>query len=128
MNDTLTYRTPYFELLGITLVYVVVIIISHIRLRIYIYFCDDSCNLPGVYGPCVLRREKLVSYLIYFIYITHIVPYTHIHTYNIRHITHICCYFVCTHNRIRSPRLAAFGRIEYTVSKGSRQIRSVLTI
>ena len=24
----------------------------------------------------------------------------------------IRCYFVCTHNRIRSPRLAAFGRIE----------------
>ena len=24
----------------------------------------------------------------------------------------IRCYTVCTHNRIRSPRLAAFGRIE----------------
>ncbi len=76
MNDTLTYRTPYFELLGITLVYVVVIIISHISLRIYIYFCDDSCNLPGVYGPCVLRREKLDSYL-FFISHTHIVPHTY---------------------------------------------------
>ena len=27
-------------------------------------------------------------------------------------ILYIRCYTVCTHNRIRSPRLAAFGRIE----------------
>ena len=32
---------------------------------------------------------------------------------------HIRCYSVCTHNRIRSPRLAAFGRIE------SRWVREV---
>jgi len=28
-------------------------------------FCI-SCNLPGVCGPCVLRREKLVSYFLFF--------------------------------------------------------------
>ena len=28
------------------------------------------------------------------------------------HVYSIHCYYVCTHNRIRSPRLAAFGRIE----------------
>lgn len=27
---------------------------------------ESSCNLPGVCGPCVLRREKLVSYLFVF--------------------------------------------------------------
>ena len=61
-------------------------------------FGRNSCNLPGVCGPCVLRREKLVSY--------NNITHTHTLTPIIR------CYFVCTHNRIRSPRLAAFGRIE----------------
>ena len=28
---------------------------------------NGSCNLTGVCGPCVLRREKLVSYFIYSI-------------------------------------------------------------
>ena len=102
-----------------------------------------SCNLPGVCGPWVLRREKLVMHFfgffcnqiyahILFLYTDCICTRTHIYIntpiYICVHIrsTHVytkslsmCiykiyirCYTVCTHNRIRSPRLAAFGRIE----------------
>ena len=50
-----------------------------------------------------LRREKLVYHTQYYLHYYY--SYTHTHTVT-------SCYFVCTHNRIRSPRLAAFGRIE----------------
>ena len=74
--------------------------LTHRVLSQYSHCVKGPCNLPGVHGLCVLRREKLVSYLIYL----------HTHTHNQSLI--IYCYLVCTHNRIRSPRLAAFGRIE----------------
>jgi len=53
--------------LGITLVHVVC---YYLDLRDSDFY--NACNLPGVCGPCVLRREKLVSFyhlLIEFIFI-----------------------------------------------------------
>ena len=85
--------------------------VCSLTVRASVSLQEGSCNLPGVCGPCVLRREKLVSYQFY----QHIMYHTHTHTHTICMYIHFCtirCYFVCTHNRIRSPRLAAFGRIE----------------
>lgn len=54
-----------------------------------------------VFADLVFSGVKSLSRIDVSIYYSY-----HTHIYTIR------CYFVCTHNRIRSPRLAAFGRIE----------------
>ena len=67
-----------------------------------------------VFADLVFSGVKSLSrinfyYIIFFIkniYFTRIKFFMHTQPKNIR------CYSVCTHNRIRSPRLAAFGRIE----------------
>ena len=58
---------------------------THTHYYLYIVYCDRTIYLYTV-----------ISYTIH-----------HIHD-----IYQLRCYFVCTNNRIRSPRLAAFGRIE----------------
>jgi hypothetical protein len=68
--------------LGITLVHVVC---YYLDLRDSDFY--NACNLPGVCGPCVLRREKLVSFyhlLIEFIFFSS-------HTFLCAHAR------VCTH-------------------------------
>jgi hypothetical protein len=43
---------------------------------------ESSCNLPGVCGPCVLRREKLVSYFVFCFFLHAFSHYpTHIALY-----------------------------------------------
>ena len=42
---------------------------------------EGSCNLPGVCGPCVLRREKLVSYYHTILCITHTHTHTRVYTF-----------------------------------------------
>ncbi len=102
LKETLVH-VPF---LGITLVHVVwdMMLCFGISLIVPI-----SCNLPGVCGPCVLRREKRVSYNSISSFIFNSLLQTQLFK---RMQLNIRCYTVCTHNRIRSPRLAAFGRIE----------------
>ena len=52
---------------------------------------ESSCNLPGVCGPCVLRREKLVSYL--FVFCCFIYMYV-IHFSFLSHIYAFCCVYI----------------------------------
>ena len=59
---------------------------------------SSRASLPGVCGPYVLVLETLVGVFFFFFF----------------SLSFCICYYytACTHNRIRSPRLATFGRIE----------------
>ena len=80
---------------GITLVYVArTIAPSGVQ-------CMKAHAIYLVFKDFAFSGVKSLSHLTY-VYSSH----TRVTIYNIH------CYYVCTHNRIRSPRLAAFGRIE----------------
>ena len=113
MNDALAH-IPWSK--GITLVlvardiYFFIILLLDISCStahaIYLVFAD--LEFSGVKN---LSRIFLNSFFLWFLFYYY---------YNNKTKTIIwllqkpilCCYTVCTHNRIRSPRLAAFGRIE----------------
>jgi len=103
VNDTLAYSPLVGNNIGVCSLTVTCLGICFMKAHaIYLMFADLSFS--GV---------KSLSRIFYFFTLYTLFSY-HTHTsydhacikYSIR------CYFVCTHNRIRSPRLAAFGRIE----------------
>jgi len=108
VNDALAYSPLFGNNTGV----------CSLTVRASVLLHEGSCNLPGVCGPCVLRREKLVSYFIFTLSSHIYIRITHTHTTHtyvfIRRFIELTirCYFVCTHNRTSSQRLAGFGRIE----------------
>ena len=99
-------------LMGITLVHVVQVFLSFclfLRRLMQFTWCLRTLRSQA-WKACLVFYHT-----IFYISTQYIINYTHTHTHLIFYIVFIYqirCYFVCTNNRIRSPRLAAFGRIE----------------
>ena len=101
LNETLTQVL----FLGITLVYVVwniyliLFFIFRYNLQLLVRMLSTH-TIYLVFADLKFSGVKSLSR-----------TYNKLYIYSIK-TNNIRCYTVCTHNRIRSPRLAAFGRIE----------------
>merc|ERR1712130_268521 len=70
VNDALAYSPLFGNNTGV----------CSLTVRASVLLHEGSCNLPGVCGPCVLRREKLVSYFIFTLSSHIYIRITHTHT------------------------------------------------